>query len=205
MTTTTFYQNKDNENKYIEVRNDGHYHNSVLQFIQVDGVRTDMANGKFQRIKARELRELLTDYAEVVFCDGEIYYIDEPEVLDDLVQENLDQDVPVFGETPEECNDMEQFICGILEQTFSLALVTEGGKFRYYVDETESDENANTIMYRDGKLLSDNYFAYNSIVEEMGDIYTGKTEPYFISDTMKSAIRSMAENGYFDDDMEQSA
>lgn len=34
MTTITIYRNKRNENKYIEVHNDGYYHNSVKQYMQ---------------------------------------------------------------------------------------------------------------------------------------------------------------------------
>lgn len=34
MTTIAIYRNKRNKNKYIEVHNDGHYHNSVKQFMQ---------------------------------------------------------------------------------------------------------------------------------------------------------------------------
>ncbi len=29
MTVITIYQNKRNENKFLEIHNDGHYHNSV--------------------------------------------------------------------------------------------------------------------------------------------------------------------------------
>lgn len=31
MTTITTYRNKRNEHKFIEVHNDGHYHNSLKQ------------------------------------------------------------------------------------------------------------------------------------------------------------------------------
>lgn len=34
MTTIKIYCNKRNHNKYIEVRNDGHYHNSVRQYME---------------------------------------------------------------------------------------------------------------------------------------------------------------------------
>ena len=34
MTTITIYRNKRNENKYIEVHNDGYYHNSVVQYME---------------------------------------------------------------------------------------------------------------------------------------------------------------------------
>lgn len=203
MTTTKFYINNSNMNKFLEVRNDGHSHNKVLQFVQVGDVRTDMANGKFQKIKVAELRELLADYTEVEFRDGAIFFIGSSEP----VQENLtgseeenSADAPCFDEMPEECQNMVAFVGGILEQKFELALVSADGKFRYYVDREESDENASVCMYRDGKLLSDNYFAFSSLFEEMADVHTGKSEPEFISDFLKEAMVSMAENGDFDDE-----
>jgi hypothetical protein len=33
-TVVKVYRNKRNNNKYIEVHNDGHYHNSVRQYIE---------------------------------------------------------------------------------------------------------------------------------------------------------------------------
>lgn len=33
MTTITTYRNKRNEHKFIEVHNDGHYHNSLKQYL----------------------------------------------------------------------------------------------------------------------------------------------------------------------------
>lgn len=47
MTTITIYRNKRNKNKYIEVHNDGYYHNSVKQYMQW---------------KKANLMELLEDY-----------------------------------------------------------------------------------------------------------------------------------------------
>ena len=34
MTTVKIYQNKKNKNKYLEVHNDGYYHNSLKQFME---------------------------------------------------------------------------------------------------------------------------------------------------------------------------
>ena len=67
----TIYQNKRNKNKYIEVHNDGHYHNTVRQFMKWHngvvnyvgariGKKTTLA-----RWKINNLKELLEDYQEV--------------------------------------------------------------------------------------------------------------------------------------------
>ena len=58
------YQNKQNPNKFIEVHNDGHYHNSVRQFMywQGAGVKNLLGDRKLHRWKSRNLKELLCDY-----------------------------------------------------------------------------------------------------------------------------------------------
>lgn len=68
------YQNKRNKQKYIEVHNDGHHHNSVRQYIQHDQkvaghkvgvVRNYTGDGKLHRWRKENLNELLEDYKEV--------------------------------------------------------------------------------------------------------------------------------------------
>lgn len=68
------YQNKQNKQKYIEVHNDGHHHNSVRQYIQYDQkvaghkvgvVRNYTGDGKLHRWRKGNLNELLEDYKEV--------------------------------------------------------------------------------------------------------------------------------------------
>ena len=68
------YQNKRNSNKYLEVHNDGHYHNSVRQYLQHDQkvagircgiVRNYTGDGKLHRWRKENLKELLEDYREV--------------------------------------------------------------------------------------------------------------------------------------------
>ena len=68
------YQNKRNKQKYIEVHNDGHHHNSVRQYIQYDQkvagrkvgvVRNYTGDGKLHRWRKDNLNELLEDYKEV--------------------------------------------------------------------------------------------------------------------------------------------
>ena len=68
------YQNKRNKRKYIEVHNDGHYHNSVRQYIEhnqkvaghkVGIVRNYSGDASLHRWKKENLKELLEDYKEV--------------------------------------------------------------------------------------------------------------------------------------------
>lgn len=173
----------------VEVKNDGHSHNSV-RFNRT---------GKFQRIKKADLEKLLADCAESVEAIVDAEETEKENLPSEQPVENsADEQIPVFDEIPEECQNMRVFVAGILEQKFELALVV--GKFRYYVDKEESDENACVALYRDGELLSDNYFAYNSLFEELCDVHTGKSEPDFISDFLKEIMVSMAENGDFDDE-----
>ena len=60
MTTVTIYRNKRNENKYIEVHNDGYYHNSVKQFDKP--IRNEMGDRVLHRWKKANLVALLEDY-----------------------------------------------------------------------------------------------------------------------------------------------
>nr|UVY58690.1 MAG: hypothetical protein [Bacteriophage sp.] len=64
MTTTKIYRNKRNENKFIEVRNDGHYHNTVRQYMfwKNTGVKNLLGDRCLHRWKTRNLKALLEDY-----------------------------------------------------------------------------------------------------------------------------------------------
>ena len=65
-TKVTLYQNKRNSNKYIEVHNDGHYHNTVRQFLEWDnGVKYLVGDRRLHRWRAENLRELLEDYKAI--------------------------------------------------------------------------------------------------------------------------------------------
>ena len=71
------------------------------------------------------------------------------------------------------------------DREFKLALVTKD--FIFYIDENESDENGNAIMYRNNKdmeLISDNYFAYCGLMEEIDELEEGK-EIIFESESIK--------------------
>lgn len=74
MTTVKIYRNKRNGNKYIEVHNDGHYHNTVRQFMfwktkrkgrPVSEVKNYIGDGCLHRWRIGNLRCLLDDYEEV--------------------------------------------------------------------------------------------------------------------------------------------
>ena len=64
-------------------------------------------------------------------------------------------------------------------RTFTKVLETENSI--YYVDLSESDDNANTIMFDlSGKVISDNYFANQSLMEDICENRALKIEPSFI-------------------------
>lgn len=66
MTTIKIYRNKRNSNKYIEVHNDGYYHNSIRQFMQWDnGIKNQTGDKCLHRLISSNLKELLEDYEEV--------------------------------------------------------------------------------------------------------------------------------------------
>lgn len=64
MTTTKIYRNKRNENKFIELRNDGHYHNTVRQYMfwESSGVKNFCGDRCLHRMKIINLKALLDDY-----------------------------------------------------------------------------------------------------------------------------------------------
>ena len=61
-TKVSIYVNKRNENKFLEIHNDGHYHNSVKQFMCWTNVRNDTGDGCLHRWHKGNLTELLEDY-----------------------------------------------------------------------------------------------------------------------------------------------
>lgn len=71
MTTIRIYQNLRNNHKYLEVHNDGHYHNSVRQYIETNNyikgkkcgiVRNYTGDNCLHRWRKENLKNLLTDY-----------------------------------------------------------------------------------------------------------------------------------------------
>lgn len=71
MTTIRIYKNLRNSNKYLEVHNDGHRHNSVRQYIETNTfvkgrkvgiVKNYTGDGSLHRWRKENLEELLTDY-----------------------------------------------------------------------------------------------------------------------------------------------
>lgn len=76
MTTIQVYRNRRNSNKYIEVHNDGHYHNSLKQYLYwernvVTGeplpkpVKNITGDRRLHRWRKVDLKELLEDYEPV--------------------------------------------------------------------------------------------------------------------------------------------
>lgn len=64
---------------------------------------------------------------------------------------------------------------------FNLSLITKD--FVYYVNPTESDENACVIMLdRAGELVSDNYFAYGDYMNVMELVAKGATDYDYIDE-----------------------
>ena len=72
MTTIKTYRNKRNPNKYLEVHNDGHYHNSLKQYmfwsknpdgaVLSDPIKNVTGDRKLHRWRKENLNVLLKDY-----------------------------------------------------------------------------------------------------------------------------------------------
>ena len=73
MTTIQIFRNRRNENKYIEVHNDGHYHNSLKQYLYWERnaatgeplpkpVKNITGDRCLHRWRKDNLKELLKDY-----------------------------------------------------------------------------------------------------------------------------------------------
>lgn len=72
MTTIKTYRNKRNPNKYLEVHNDGHYHNSLKQHmfwsknpdgaVLSDPIKNVTGDRKLHRWRKENLNMLLEDY-----------------------------------------------------------------------------------------------------------------------------------------------
>ena len=62
-TTVRIYRNKVNRNKYLEIHNDGYYHNRVVQYMHWEnGVKNTTKGSVLWRWKKANLDELLKDY-----------------------------------------------------------------------------------------------------------------------------------------------
>lgn len=72
MTTIKTYRNKRNPNKYLEVHNDSHYHNSLKQYmfwsknpdgtVLSDPIKNVTGDRKLHRWRKENLNVLLEDY-----------------------------------------------------------------------------------------------------------------------------------------------
>ncbi len=66
MVTKCIYQNRENKHKFLEIHNDGHYHNSVRQYMKwSNGVINFTGDKILHRWKKDNLKELLEDYVLV--------------------------------------------------------------------------------------------------------------------------------------------
>ena len=67
MTTVKIFRNKRNHNKYIEVHNDGHYHNALVQFLYWHKTNVTYKTGDrcLHRWRKANLSGLLEDYEPV--------------------------------------------------------------------------------------------------------------------------------------------
>lgn len=64
--TKAIWQNNRNPHKYLEIRNDGHYHNRVRQFMKYEnGVVNLVGDRCFHRWRINNLKELLKDYHKI--------------------------------------------------------------------------------------------------------------------------------------------
>lgn len=78
----------------------------------------------------------------------------------------------------------------------ALEYMEKDSHYTFYVnDEEESDENV--IMYCNGNLLSDNFFAQNELFEVLARIFNGVITQYFMSESMEYNYKSMIENNFF--------
>ena len=76
MTAIQIFRNSRNLNKFVEVHNDGYYHNSVKQYMYwqknvvtgeqlVKPVKNLLGDRKLHRLRKADLKSLLEDYEEV--------------------------------------------------------------------------------------------------------------------------------------------
>jgi len=76
---------------------------------------------------------------------------------------------------------------------YVLSLVTKD--FLYYANEQESDENGSIIMTRkNGEVVSSNYFAYNSLLEELELMSENKLKCEYISESLLYGAKESFEN-----------
>lgn len=76
-------------------------------------------------------------------------------------------------------NSNKQKVIKVDDQKFTKAMETQD--HIYFVDESEGDENANTIMFDKETLdlVSNNYFANQSLMEDIWDDKATKIEKSF--------------------------
>lgn len=61
MTTIQVYRNRRNSNKYIEVHNDGHYHNSLKQYIDEEASDEHLDIAKASQKELKQIQVVLKE------------------------------------------------------------------------------------------------------------------------------------------------
>lgn len=86
---------------------------------------------------------------------------------------------------------------GMWGSVFHLSLVTD--EFIFYSDYQEGDENGCTMVYnKEYKLLSNNYFATNLLLEETIKFYMGAGNVQYMSPTFRYGYIEMKNGGEFE-------
>ena len=95
---------------------------------------------------------------------------------------------------------MSNTITLIDSEQFELALTTfeHGDIYDYFINQSESDETASVISYKNNFILCNNYHAYNDLMTTLEDIYKGYITNYTMSDNMKYNYNEMIKTYYFD-------
>lgn len=76
------------------------------------------------------------------------------------------------------------------ETEYKLALIVPG--FLYYVNE-KADENESTLIISasDNKILSDNVFAFDSLIDDLEKVHNEEIENYYISGWFKKIYKEI--------------
>lgn len=78
---------------------------------------------------------------------------------------------------------------------FQLGLITveDGIKYEYYINEEDGDEDSNTLLYCNGKLICSNIFAHDSFFDTLRKISNGKILDYQMSTAVKDNFTQLVD------------
>ena len=152
----------------------------IMDFAVLDQVNKMKVNFE-EAAKVFELYNSWDFYTDVNDLISEKYPFDAS--FDTFIQKIDEWTISVADKfrNPFICDKYKSFLFNEdFDSKFELYLVTD--KFVYYVNENESDENRCTLMFDlDMNLISENYFAYESLYEESVK-YQDKNSFSYISD-----------------------